>query len=172
MRLALKNTLFLLVGYGAVLLVLAAAAVFQLLVLEARVQKETARLFAREMAGALTEPSLDRLLQADRLARRNLKTLIEQLTRNSQVVSSISVVDTSGRVVASDERQVGTHGTRPEELLGPGPRMRFITFGALPFSRGDYELVVPLVQRGQRVGYLQIHLMSRSVGEMNRRMWD
>src|SRR5262252_9700359 len=65
MRLAVKNTLFLLAGYATLLLVLAAFAVFQLLVLEARVQKDTARLFAREVAGALTEPSLDRLLQAD-----------------------------------------------------------------------------------------------------------
>jgi hypothetical protein len=48
MRLALKNTLFLFAGYAALLLGLAAIAVFQLLVLEARVQKDTARLFARE----------------------------------------------------------------------------------------------------------------------------
>ncbi len=172
MRLALKNTLFLLAGYGAVLLVLAAVAVFQLLMLEASVQKETARLFAREVAGALTEPSLDRLLQADREARQNLKTLIEQLTRNSQVVSSISVVDKAGRVVASDVRQVGAHLPTPDELLGPSRRMRFITFGALPFPSGSYELVVPLLQRGHRVGYLQIRLQSRSVDEMNRRVWD
>ena len=107
MRLALKNTLFLLGTYGLLLIVMAAVAVFQLLALEANVQKETARLFAREVAGVLTEPSLDRLLRADREARQNLRTLIEQLTRHSQVVSSISVVDRNGRVVASDDRQVG-----------------------------------------------------------------
>ena len=92
MRLALKNTLFLLAGYGAVLLVLGGVAVFQLLMLQANDQKETARLFAREVAGALTEPSLDRLLQADREARQNLRKLIEQLTRHSQVVTSVSVI--------------------------------------------------------------------------------
>jgi len=172
MRLALKNTLFLLAGYAALLLVLAAFAVFQLLVLEARVQKDTARLFAREVAGALTEPSLDRLLQADREARENLKTLIEQLTRNSQVVSSISVVDRSGRVVASDQPTVGERRPTPEELLGPNRRGRFVTFGRLPFASGSYELQVPLVRRGEPVGYLQIRLESQSVGEMNRRMWE
>lgn len=172
MRLALKNTLFLLAGYGALLLVLAGLAVFQLLMLEARVQKDTARLFAREVAGALTEPSLDRLLGADREARQNLKTLIEQLTRNSQVVSSISVVDRTGRIVASDERIVGQHRPTPDELLGANRRGLFVTFGRLPFASGSYELVVPLVRRGERVGYLQIRLVSRSVGEMNRRMWD
>jgi len=172
MRLAVKNTLFLLAGYGAILLVLAGFAVFQLLMLEARVQKDTARLFAREVAGALTEPSLDRLLEADRETRQNLKTLIEQLTRSSQVVTSISVVDRTGRVVASDERIVGERRPTPDELLGPRPGGLFVTFGRLPFASGSYELLVPLVRRGERVGYLQIHLQSRSVGEMNRRMWD
>lgn len=172
MRLALKNTLFLLAGYGAVLLVLAGVAVFQLLVLEANVQKETARLFAREVAGVLAEPSLDRLLQADREARQNLKTLIEQLTRNSQVVSSISVVDKTGRVVASDSGTVGTRQQTPDEFFGTSRRMRFITFGALPFSSGSYELVVPLVRRGERVGYLRIRLQSQSVAEMNQKMWN
>jgi len=172
MRLALKNTLFLLAGYAALLLVLAAFAVFQLMVLEARVEKDTARLFAREVAGALTEPSLDRLLQADREARQNLKTLIEQLTRNSQVVSSISVVDRTGRVVASDQPTVGERRPTPEELLGPNRRGRFVTFGRLPFASGSYELQGPLVRRGEPVGYLQIGLESRSVGEMNRRMWE
>jgi signal transduction histidine kinase len=172
MRLALKNTLFLFAGYAALLLVLAAVAVFQLLLLEARVQKDTARLFAREVAGALTEPSLDRLLQADAEARQNLKTLIEQLTRNSQVVSSISVVDARGRVVASDQPTVGERRPTPEELLGPNRRGRFVTFGQLPFASGSYELQVPLVRRGEPVGYLQIGLESRSVGEMNRRMWE
>jgi signal transduction histidine kinase/uncharacterized membrane protein affecting hemolysin expression len=171
MRLALKNTLFLLAGYAAVLLVLAAVAVFQLLVLQANVQKETARLFAREVAGALAEPSLDRLLQADREARQNLKTLIEQLTRNSQVVSSISVVDRNGRVVASDSGAVDTRQQTPDEFFGASRAMRFITFGRLPFSAGAYELVVPLLQRGERVGYLRIHLQSQSVAEMNQRMW-
>jgi hypothetical protein len=136
MRLAVKNTLFLLAGYAGLLLILAAVAVFQLLMLEARVQQETARLFAREVAGALTEPSLDRLLQNDREARRNLKTLIERMTTNSQVVSSISVVDTSGRVVASDAQRVGTRLPTPQEAPGVLPGMRFITFGSLPFASG------------------------------------
>src|SRR5262245_51044595 len=172
MRLAIKNTLFLLAGYAALLLVLAAFAVFQLLVLEARVQKDTARLFAREVAGALTEPSLHRLLQADREAREDLKTPVEPLTRNSPVVSAISVVDARGRVVASDQPTVGERRPTPEELLGPNQRGRFVTFGRLPFASGSYELQVPLVRRGEPVGYLQIGLESRSVGEMNRRMWE
>jgi len=172
MRLALKNTLFLLATYGLLLVVMAAVAVFQLLALEANVQKETARLFAREVAGALTEPSLDRLLRADREARLNLRTLIEQLTRHSQVVSSISVVDRDGRVVASDDRTVGTRMATPDAFFGASGRMRFITFGAFPFPSGTYELGVPLIQRGERVGYLQIRLQSQSVLEMNRKMWN
>lgn len=172
MRLALKNTLFLFATYGLLLVVMAAVAVFQLLAMEANVQKETARLFAREVAGALTEPSLDQLLRADREARQNLRTLIEQLTRHSQVVSSISVVDRNGRVVASDDRSVGTRLATPDAFFGASGRMRFITFGSFPFPSGSYELGVPLVQRGERVGYLQIRLQSQSVLEMNRKMWN
>src|SRR5262245_24912478 len=100
MRLAFRNTLHLLSIYLAVL---AGAAMLQLLAFESGVQRETARLFAREVASALTEPSLDRLMQADVEARRSLKSMIEQLTRHSQVVSSIAVVDRNGRVVASDD---------------------------------------------------------------------
>lgn len=171
MRLALRNTLFLVTAYAAVLLLLAVAVVFQLLMLQATVQKETTRLFAREVAGALTEPSLNRLLQADPEARKNLKTLIEQLTRRSQVVSSISVVDRGGRVVASDNHPVGSRLPAPDEVFREN-RMRFATIGPWPFSAGLYELSVPLVQRGERVGYLQIRLMSNSVRDMNRRMWN
>jgi signal transduction histidine kinase len=171
MRLAVRNTLFLVTAYAAVLLLLAGVVVFQLLMLQASVQKETARLFAREVAGALTEPSLDRLLQADPEARQNLKTLIEQLTRRSQVVSSISVVDRRGRVVASDNHPVGSHLPAPDRIFGEN-RMRFATIGAWPFSAGLYELSVPLVERGERVGYLQIRLQSNSVRDMNRRMWN
>ena len=172
MRLALKNTLFLFGAYAAILFVLVGVAVFQLLALEAGVRKETAQLFAREVASALTEPSLDRLLQADREARQSLKTLIEQLTRNSQVVTSVSVVDRNGRVVASDDRKTGDRLPTPEQIFGSSPGMRFVTFGARPFSSGSYELIVPLIQRGERVGYLRIGLQSRNLGEMNRRLWD
>ena len=172
MRLALKNTLFLLAGYGTVLLVLGGVAVFQLLMLQANNQKETARLFAREVASALTEPSLDRLLQADRQARQNLRTLIEQLTRHSQVVTSVSVIDKNGRVVASDNVTLGVHLSTPDEFFGSSTRMRFTTFGAFPFYSGSYQLAVPLIARGARVGYLLIDLRSTEVGEMNRRMWN
>jgi len=172
MRLALKNTLFLFATYAAILFVLAGVAIFQLLALEAEVRKETTQLFARELAGALTEPSLDRLLQADQEARQSLRTLIEQLTRNSQVVTSISVVDRNGRVVASDDRKTGERLPRPEQIFGSSPDMRFVTFGTRPFTSGTYELIVPLIQRHERVGYLRIGLQSRSLGEMNRRMWD
>jgi two-component system, sensor histidine kinase FlrB len=172
MRLALKNTLFLFTTYAAILFVLAGVAIFQLLALETEVRKETTQLFARELAGALTEPSLDRLLQADQEARQNLRNLIEQLTRNSQVVTSISVVDRNGRVVASDDRKTGERLPRPEEIFGASPDMRFVTFGSRPFTSGAYELIVPLIQRNERLGYLRIGLQSRSLGEMNRRMWD
>jgi hypothetical protein len=78
MRLALRNTLFLITAYAAVLLLLATAVVFQMLVLQATVHKETVRLFAREVAGALTEPSLERdLSKLVVLPLQNLKTLIE-----------------------------------------------------------------------------------------------
>lgn len=172
MRLALKNTLFLFSAYAAILFALAGVAVFQLMSLEANVRKETAQMFAREVAGALTEPSLDRLLEADQEARTNLRNLIEQLTRNSQVVTSISVVDRNGRVVASDDRKTGTRLPKPDQIFGTSPNSRFVTFGARPFSSGSYELIVPLDRRGDRVGYLRVGLQSRNLDEMNRRMWD
>jgi signal transduction histidine kinase len=172
MRLALKNTLFLIAAYAAILFVLAGIAAFQLLSLEVAVRKETTQLFAREVAGALTEPSLDRLLEADSEARATLRSMIEELTRNSQVVTSISVVDKDGRVVASDDRKSGTRLPTPQQIFGSTPGMRFVTFGSRPFSSGSYELIAPLIQRGERVGYLRIGLQSRTLGEMNRRMWD
>jgi signal transduction histidine kinase len=172
MRLALKNTLFLLAGYGSLLLVLGGIAVFQLLILQANEQKEVARLFAHEVASALAEPSLDRLLQADRTTRQNLRTLIEQLSRNSQVVTSISVIDRTGRVVASDNPGVGQRLSTPDEFFGASRMMRFTTFGAFPFYSGRYQLAVPLIEKDARVGYLLIDIQSKGVAEMNRRMWN
>src|SRR5262249_7648856 len=147
-------------------------AVFQLLVLQANDQKETARLFAREIASALAEPSLDRLLQADQETRQNLRTLIEQLTTHSQVVTSISVIDKNGHVVASDNPRLGTRLRTPDEFFGASTKMRFTTFGAFPFYSGSYQLAVPLVAHDARVGYLLIDLQSKGVGEMNQRMWN
>src|SRR5262245_19230191 len=118
MRLAFRTTLHLLSVYVGVLVILTIAAMLQLLALEARVQKETARLSAREVAEARTGPSLDRLMHADREARQSLRTLIEQLTRHSQVVSSIKVVDQTGRVVASDDSLLQAPQQTPDERFG------------------------------------------------------
>ena len=83
-------------------------------------------------------------------------------------MSPISVVDRGGRVVADIIRW--ELRPLPDRIF----RQNWMRFATIErgLSAGQYELSVPLVQRGERVGYLQIRLLSHSVSDMNRRMWD
>jgi signal transduction histidine kinase len=82
----------------------------------------------------------------------------------SEVVSSITVVDREGRVVASDRWPTGKRTPKPELLFGGSREIRRAPAASTGFFRGgDYVLDVPLSEDGALVGYLQVELQSRRV---------
>lgn len=164
MRLGVKSMLLLLAGYAVLIAAFALGVDRWLHGFEETVVLETARLVAREEAALVADRSLGALQMPDDKSRALLRQKILDLTLLSEVVSSISVIDGDGRVVASDRWPAGRPAARPEAVFAggrevrprPDPGRRF-------FKGGDYALDVPLVERGQLVGYIEVELQSSRV---------
>src|SRR5262249_25013703 len=79
---------------------------------------DTAQLIGREIAGALTESTLQQVLRSDPQATANLKAIVADVTERSQLVTSLLVVDAGGTILAGDEGQVGRQAALPEVIFG------------------------------------------------------
>jgi len=130
-------------------------------------EQQTAELLGRDIATAISGPSLERLLLADRGTREALRDLIARVTRGSRLVESIAVVDLTGRVVASEGPIEGDLFPMAERVFDPAnPEISVLSSDRL--RPGRYIMQVPL-QVGERlVGYLRIGLDSRSIAAMHR----
>ena len=161
--------LFLVAGYGVLVTGFALGIDRWLHAFEDTAVLETSRLIAQEQAGLLNDRSLGALQMPDGRSRALLRQRIQDLTLLSEIVSSISVMDKDGRVVASDRRPTGQRAATATALFGdrlevrprPGTSTRFL-------QGGEYVLDVPLVERGQLVGYVEIDLESRRVSGLFR----
>lgn len=159
MRLAVKTSLLLAVGFALILGALAVGVQYRLRSLEDGVTRQTARLLGREVAASLSEASLTRILRADAPARTHLRSLLDGLMESSEVVSSVTVVNEQGTVVASDDLPVGEQVATPLEAFGEDVRVRYERTGP-----GEYTAVVPLIRNAHLSGYLNIALNSERIG--------
>ena len=157
MRFSTKSSLALLALY---LVVLATAAVF----MERRLRRvsdtalnETAQLIGREIAAALTGPTLQQLLNSDPVANEKLIQIVNAVTEHSQVVTSILVVDGNGTVIAGDRDQMGRQVSLPQLVFGEDRRPRFVASDAL-LGHGSSYLFVPVMDEEQALGYLRLSL--------------
>jgi signal transduction histidine kinase len=164
MRLALRTTLILLLAYALALGVVAAFVLAEVRTSELEIEREASRLVGREVAAALSEPSLERLMLADRATREQLRVIIHDVTGPSSSVRSITVVDRRGRVVASDDLRTGSTLPVPAEVFPGGEGQRFFD---LP--DGAYALEVPLRMREDLVGYLRLTLASDQLANIGAR---
>lgn len=113
----------------------------------------TARLVGNEVASALTDSALQRLRSQDAAARRQLASLVDQVTEHSSILTSLAVVDRSGRVVAGDNVDLG-------RLLA-APATLFTGAGGAPLVQpGDaqdrFYVMVPLREGDQLAGYIRL----------------
>lgn len=121
--------------------------------------RNTARLVGSDIAAVISKSAIEELRLGDPAARERLEQTMEDITSRSEVVSSVSVVDIGGRVVASDEMEVGRQVADPDLIFPPEGHSEF---GAprLVFQRDAYYLFVPLLDQKKIVGYLRLGLNS------------
>ena len=123
------------------------------------VLKNTARLIGNDIAAVISKSAIEGLRLADPDSRQRLEQTIEDITSRSEVVSSVSVIDATGKVVASDEMEVGRQVADPDLIF---PALGDSNFGEPGLIRqGDaYYLFVPLLDQQKIVGYLRLALNS------------
>src|SRR5262245_23821700 len=164
MKLGIKNALGLLAGYVLLMASFAFGMQHWLSSLEESLGEDTARLLAREHANLVAERSMETLRTHDADSRRRLRQRIEDLTLLSEVVSSVTVVDSQGVVVASDELAAGTRLDPAGALFGSTPQVRLESSPRASFlSGGDYTALLPLEDQGRLAGYLRVVLHSQRI---------
>jgi signal transduction histidine kinase len=162
MRLGMKSMLLMVVGYVVLIAAFAFGTDRFLRGFEEAMTRETASLIARETTALLSERSMSALAAPDGVSRALLRDRIQDLTLLSEAVSSISVVDREGRVVASDRAAPGTITLKPSVLFPDGGAAR-ARRGELSrfFAGGEYAVDVPLFDAGALVGYVEVEILSR-----------
>ncbi len=167
MKLGLKSALGLAVAHLVLVVCVAVGLERMLRSLEEELSADTVRLLASEQANLVFERSVAALQFPDADSKRRLHERIEDLTMLSEVVTSLSVVDAGGRVVAS-EAAGGTGRFAPAaQLFGNPPRSRLEVRSRRTFLRGgDYVVLVPLVEKGEIAGYLRVGLHSDRIASL------
>src|SRR5512143_239344 len=135
--------------------------------LEEELSADTVRLLAREQANLVFERSVAALQYPDADSRRLLHERIEDLTVLSEGVTSLAVVDASGRVVASEAPDGNEQYAPAAALFGIPPASRLETPRRRAFLQGgDYVVLVPLVEAGKVAGYLRVGLHSERIAAL------
>lgn len=157
MRLGVKSMLLMLLGYSLLIAAFAFGVDRWLRAFETDVTSETASLLARENAALLSERTYGALEARDSESRQLLRERVHDLTLLSETVSSITVVDAEGRVVASDRLPTGQPAEMPAVVFRDGWTVRPRATQAPRFLRGgDYVVDVPLIDKGRLVGYVAV----------------
>jgi signal transduction histidine kinase len=159
MRLATRGTLLALAAFLVLLTGFALWSEYQLRSLGMALMEGTARLLGTEIAAVVKEVAAEDLLQADPEAQQRLDAFVADLSANSEVIASVTVVDASGRVVASKDVETGRQLARPEMIFDAKKRSQFLT-SVSPLEGGQYHVFVPLVKADSISGYLRLSLSS------------
>ncbi len=150
-----------------VLAALVALQVYELRSYAGAVQQDTARWIARELSFLVAKPDLEKLLLGDPAANEAARAAIVAAAGASEKITSISVVNREGRVVASDRLPIGRRLERPGRLFAGDPGRPFaLSTDALRGSR--YVTAVPITKQGEILGYLRVALDSRKIAALNR----
>ena len=134
---------------------------------ESEVALRTASLLARETAAMLSERTYGALLVPDERSRALLRERVQDVSLLTELVSSISVVDADGRVVASDRWPTGQELAKPASVFAGGREVRPRPAAAPQFLRGgEYVVDVPMVDQGALVGYVEVDFHSEKVAAL------
>lgn len=172
MRIAAKATLYVGTGYLLTVCALAFLVHERISSREEQVARRAANLVGHEIAAALSEASLARILRADFPTRTHLRRLIDGLTEDSALLASVTVVNELGTVVASDNMPIGTSVPRPGEVFGTEePEIRYLHRDypqPAGGSDGGHTVMVPLVRSEILRGYLRLTLADSGLETLYR----
>ena len=108
MRLVLRNVAILVASYGILITAFLTWLAWSGFQSEKLIVQEALTLLARERAAELGDWIRDARDRTDLLADDRLRRRLMDILKTSEVVTSITVVDADGRVMASDETRSGT----------------------------------------------------------------
>jgi signal transduction histidine kinase len=161
LRIAAKATLYVGTGYLLTVVALAFLVHERIARREEEVAQRAAHLVGHEIAAAMSEASLARILRADLPTRTHLRRLIDGLSEDSSLLASVTVVNQLGTVVASDNVPVGTRAPLPFEVFGEEREIRYAS-EEIPQpaggSDGSHTVLVPLLRSDYLAGYLRLTL--------------
>jgi signal transduction histidine kinase len=163
-RLALRETLSLLVIYLLAVGGLGWWVHAELSAGAERLAEQTARLLGREVAAAVQSALPEDLPRAGSRAHRELLETVRAVAGRSAVVESVALVGPDGKVAASDSDQlVGRERPTPAELFGADPRVRLVDASGPGLEAGHYTMEIPLPLEGPPTGYLTLTLASEEL---------
>jgi signal transduction histidine kinase len=164
-RLALKSTLTFLAIYVAVVGGVAWWMVMQLRASAESLAQSTAELVGGELARTVAESAIDDLQRGDETTRARLAQIVDDLTEHSSILTSVAVVDRSGKVIAGDNVDVGRQLPIPDAIFGTTYGVRVLSSsGALG---GDaFYMVVPLKTGKDLAGYLRLEMRSERIARL------
>src|SRR5215470_6251159 len=142
MRLALKSTLAFLAVYLVVVGAVAWWMATQLQALASSMAESTAQLVGSEVARVLADFAVEELQRADDTTRTRLEQIVDDVTQHSGILTSVAVVDRSGKVVAGDNVEVGRQLAIPDVIFGSDNTVRLLS--PEPSSGGSFYMLVPL----------------------------
>jgi signal transduction histidine kinase len=175
-RFALKSTLVLLLIYITLLTALAVWIDRRLERVAAAIMAETARLVGEEAAMGVARANPGSLLRDDGGNGERLSTMLDELTSHSGMVADVLVVDARGRTVASDRREeVGREAQTPHQIFHGKDDQILYRYSGDFLAGGDYLLYVPILDRGELVGYMRLALVNDPLaevyGQARRHFW-
>ncbi len=167
MRLGVKSTLLMLTAYALLIGAFGITIDRWLHGFEDTVVLETLKLVAREKAALLSPRALGAFAADDDHSFALLRERREDLALLTEFPSSITVVSALGKIVASDRKPVGQTTATAEAVFGTSAQVRVKPAAAPRFLRGrEYGFLVPLVESGKILGYVEVEFPSQNVGRL------
>jgi signal transduction histidine kinase len=165
MRLALKSTLSFLVIYLAVVGGVAWWTAAQLQASANSMAEATAQLVGGEVARTLADSAVEQLERGDEATRARLEQIVDDITHHSSILTSVAIVDRTGKVIAGDNVELGRQLAIPDAIFGADYSVRLLSTGG-PLAGGAFHMVVPLRAGKDVAGYLRLEMRSERIAHL------
>lgn len=167
MRLAAKTTVAILAFYLIILTGFGLWLQFRLSLVTNSLVRNTARLIGSEIAKVVSGAAIDDLVQGKKADRQALNKIVSELSEQSAVIDSISVVNEEGKVVVSDELEPGHQLSNPQVIFQGKKKVELASPDIL--SGGAYHLFVALAPKDEPIGYLRLSIKSERIAKFFQR---
>lgn len=167
MKIAVKNTLWMIAVYVVIAIVLGSLTLRQLRTTIDDVSDQTARFTARQLTAGVFVPVMDAVLERDRNSRTDLERLVETASERSNALVSLDVIAADGTVISSDDdRLLNTKKEIAADVFPDELMAHVVAPSAAAFAPGIRQVRVPLVRRGELEGYLDIGIKNTSLAAL------